>query len=417
MFFSLKDLFEQYKTIIKNSFFLSIVYGIRLLLPFIAMPYIIRVCGAENYGKIILAQTVACYFSAFVNWGLPTILPKEIADNVHSVKKLSAITTAATLLKLLFALAGIFILLPLIYLIPAFQEIKIMILFAYIAVLAEVLSPLSIFQGLEKMQNITFINTISVIFYFMTLLIFVKNESQYTIVPLLHASGILLASITGLAVLILKYNIKIIKPQIPHFVYIFKNSSIFAVSFLANSINYNISRLLTGITLGGQDLATMDIAQKISEAASVPVSIAEQAIFPHNARKKDSAMARQLFWIMLLFSCICAVIMLLGTPIAVKFLGANKLNTAIPLTCVLSIKVVLVGLNYYTGAPLLVAFGYSKPYNASIIFSTVAILILSIVIYFMEMFSLLIFIFLMILGDLITFSIRFYYCKKLINIP
>ncbi|MBR2358209.1 MAG: oligosaccharide flippase family protein, partial [Lentisphaeria bacterium] len=107
MFFSLKDLFEQYKTIIKNSFFLSIVYGIRLLLPFIAMPYIIRVCGAENYGKIILAQTVACYFSAFVNWGLPTILPKEIADNVHSVKKLSAITTAATLLKLLFALAGI----------------------------------------------------------------------------------------------------------------------------------------------------------------------------------------------------------------------------------------------------------------------------------------------------------------------
>ena len=161
----------------------------------------------------------------------------------------------------------------------------------------------------------------------------------------------------------------------------------------------------------------MDIAQKISEVAAVPVSIVEQAIFPHNAKKKDPVMARQMFWIMLVFSCICAILMLIGTPLAVKFLGAGKLNAAIPLTCYLSIKVILSGMNYYSGAPLLVAFGFPRPYNASIIISTAIVITLSVMFYFMQILSLNIFVFLLIIGDLITFSIRLYYCKKYINIP
>ena len=35
----LKNIFAQYRTILKNSFFLTVVHGVKLLLPFVAMPY------------------------------------------------------------------------------------------------------------------------------------------------------------------------------------------------------------------------------------------------------------------------------------------------------------------------------------------------------------------------------------------
>ncbi len=417
MFISVNNLLHQYNNIIKNSFYLSIVYGIRLLLPFIAMPYIIRVCGAENYGKIILAQTVAVYFAAFVNLGLPTAMPKEIVSNMHSLVQLSDLTSAFIAIRIALAGLGACILVVMINFSTLLQNISILLAYAYIMVIAEALSLLSIYQGLEKMQNITIINIVAVIFYAATLFTLVKNESDYKLIPLLQSLGMLLSAFIGLVILHFKYNIKIKIPSYLTISHLVKKSIIFALANISSTVNSNISRLFTGISLGSYDLALLDVAQKIYEAAAVPVTIVEQAIFPHNARKKDHAIARQLFWIMFVFSCICAVLLLIGTPVAVNFFGAGKLNAAIPLCYWLSIKVVLTGLNYYTGAPLLVAFGHPKPYNTSIIFSTVVILILSIVFYFMDIFSLPVFIVLLILGDLITFFIRFYYCKKLINIP
>ncbi len=417
MFFSANNLLNQYSNIIKNSFFLSIVYGIKLLLPFISMPYIIRVCGVENYGKIILAQTIILYFNALVNLGLPTILPKEIANNIHSIQELSRIASAFIAIRVFLAVIGAVILSIITLFAPILQNITMVIIYAYIAVIAEALSTHSIFQGLEKMQNIAIINSFSVIFYIASLLICVRNKPDYVWIPLLQSLGLLIASCIGLTVLRFKYNIRICVFSFSHITDLIYKGTTFALSHIFAIVNSNFNRLFAGMTLGMYDLALLDISQKISETAALPTSIIEQAIFPHNARKKDISMARQMFWIMLAFSCICALLMLIGTPLAVKFLGAGKLNAAIPLTCWLGIKVVLSGMNYYSGAPLLVAFGFPRPYNSSIIISTILVILLSIIFYFMKILSLNIFVFLIILGDLITFIIRIYYCKKYIDVP
>ena len=44
---------RSYKTVLKNTFYLSILEAVHVLIPFVALPYIIKTVGAENYGKVV----------------------------------------------------------------------------------------------------------------------------------------------------------------------------------------------------------------------------------------------------------------------------------------------------------------------------------------------------------------------------
>ena len=413
----LKNIFAQYRTILKNSFFLTVVHGVKLLLPFVAMPYIIRVCGVENYGKIILAQTVIIYFVAFVNLGVTIVAPKEVANNLHSLQKISKITSALMMIRLAFAFIGIAFLFLIVCFVPQLQSIAMLLVFAYVTVFAEALSPHVIFQGIEKMHNITLINICAVAFYIFPLFLFVKDASDYVWVPLFQSLATLISVLVGIIFLQIKYHISMFMFSLNSTVDMIKKSSVFMVSWIAANLNTNIFRLLAGLALGVQELAVLDIAQKITETASIPANIVEQAIFPFNARKKDKLIARQMFWIMLIFSCACAGVVMLGTPFAVRFLGAGELNAAIPITCYLSIKVVLAGLNSYLGIPLLVAFGYPEPYNRSIILSSALMLLVCIMLLFFNILSLSMLVVLIIVCEIVIFVARLYYCRKFINVP
>lgn len=52
----IKKSLDSYKVIFQNTFYLSIIEAIRLIMPFIALPYIITTIGATNYGIIIFLK-------------------------------------------------------------------------------------------------------------------------------------------------------------------------------------------------------------------------------------------------------------------------------------------------------------------------------------------------------------------------
>lgn len=55
------------KVIFQNTGYLSIIEIIRLAMPFIALPYVIRIIGIDKYGIAVFAQTIVSYFSIFIN--------------------------------------------------------------------------------------------------------------------------------------------------------------------------------------------------------------------------------------------------------------------------------------------------------------------------------------------------------------
>ena len=408
----LKSLYRQYKNIAKNSFFLSVVEGIKLILPFIAMPYIIHVCGVDNYGRIIFAQAIMAYFTMMVNFGLNIVTVKDIADNLDSPQKISQIVSSFLALRLILILIGLAVLLMLILFSSILRPYRLLLLFCYIAVIAEGLLVTAFFQAVEKMYNITIVQIFSVVFYVSTLFILVRKEADFIFVPLLQSTGLLLSAVLGIVLMCKKYRVRLSMPRMITVWQLLKRSSTFAISRLSVSINANLAKIFTGLVLSMQEVALIDLAQKISDAALLPVSILDQAIYPHNAKNQNRIFVTKTFWIMFALAICCAGIMFAGTPIAVKILGNGKLDAAVPLAYCLCIKVIINVLLHYTGTPMLVAFGYPAPFNLSVIVSAIMMTLSYFVLYMLDKLSLGMFIVLLIAGDAIILSYRLFYCLK-----
>ena len=79
------------KKIIENFSYLTLIQVFNLVLPLIIYPYLIRVLGKEVYGTIIFTQTVATYFTIFINFGFNIFGAKEIAINKENIEKTNEI--------------------------------------------------------------------------------------------------------------------------------------------------------------------------------------------------------------------------------------------------------------------------------------------------------------------------------------
>ena len=127
----IKKSLDSYKVIFQNTFYLSIIEALRLIMPFIALPYIITTIGATNYGIIIFSQTIVSYFSIVINWGLDVTSVREVSLNRGSLKKMSLIvSTVFTIKFILFGLCFSIFMICLFF-IPFFQQYRIIYLYAF----------------------------------------------------------------------------------------------------------------------------------------------------------------------------------------------------------------------------------------------------------------------------------------------
>ena len=102
--------FLSYKIILKNTFFLSVIEVVNLLMPFIALPYVIKTIGVDNYGKIIFVQTVIGYFSMLINFGFDIVAVKYVAKNRGSSIRLGYITGGVIAVKFVMSILGLILL-------------------------------------------------------------------------------------------------------------------------------------------------------------------------------------------------------------------------------------------------------------------------------------------------------------------
>ncbi|MCX7761644.1 MAG: oligosaccharide flippase family protein, partial [Candidatus Kryptonium sp.] len=87
--------------LIKNFLSLSSVQFANYILPFIAIPYIVRIVGPEKYGLISFAQAFVLYFSLFVNYGFNLSATREISANRENTKIVSEVFSVTLTAKFL----------------------------------------------------------------------------------------------------------------------------------------------------------------------------------------------------------------------------------------------------------------------------------------------------------------------------
>ena len=67
------------RTLLSNFASLTVLQVAGYVFPLITLPYLARVIGVENFGRIAFASSVIVWFQTFVDWGFNYSATREVA--------------------------------------------------------------------------------------------------------------------------------------------------------------------------------------------------------------------------------------------------------------------------------------------------------------------------------------------------
>ncbi|MFV0216089.1 oligosaccharide flippase family protein [Empedobacter falsenii] len=276
------------KTILENFVSLSAIQMVAMVLPLITLPYVLRVIGFEKYGIIVFASSLISYFTSLTDFSFKITGVRDVAVFKHSPKKLNIIYSKIITVKTIFLIVSILLISSIVLLYPAFYEYKIIYFLSMLSLVGNVLFPEWFFQGIEKMRYITYLNISIKVFFFFCIFVFIKNEEDYWIYPLLQSLGTIGAGIVGQFLLVKKYRLKLLLlPKKIIISTIKSNFPIFVNQFLPTLYN-NTSVFLLGIF---DSKAMVGMYQAILTFVNLGITVVEilsRVFFPYLNRKKDA---------------------------------------------------------------------------------------------------------------------------------
>lgn len=279
---------KQGKVLLENFFSLSVLQLGGMLLPLITLPYVLRVIGFEKYGLIALALSLVAYFNSIVDYSFRITATRDVAIFRDSPKKLNLIYSKVITVKAIFLLLSLLVLTIIILVYPPFYKEKFIFFSAALSLVGYMLFPEWFFQGIEKMKYITIINITVKIVFALSVFIFLHDESDYKIYPLMTSLGLLFSGISGQYILIKKYNIRYNYISIKRIKNtVVGNTPIFINQFVPNLYN-NSGGFLLGVLGSPELLGVYSAIRKIIDLAVILLNTVSRVFFPFLNKKKSA---------------------------------------------------------------------------------------------------------------------------------
>jgi O-antigen/teichoic acid export membrane protein len=164
-----------------------------LVSPLLVTPYLIYICGVQNFGKIGLGISIAFFLILIVDYGTDITGVKNISINRENNGALGKLFTTIFTTKL-FLFFFVLIFSSFLFLtIPFFIEEKILLFLSLSIVFGQLFNPTWFLQGTENYTSIALMNSFSKIIYLLNVFLFIKKPEDYILANFFWGLGTLLA--------------------------------------------------------------------------------------------------------------------------------------------------------------------------------------------------------------------------------
>lgn len=397
--------------ILKNLSYLSVVRFVNIGVKFLLVAYLIRVLGEMNYGILTWSDAIVQFLIIIVNFGFNIYAAKYIVEHKDNLEKKNEVITSIFSIKLALLILSFLLLYILSFFEPFFAYrsiLLLMLLFGF----GEVFFPIWYFQGMEKLKEAMYIVVFSKLFLLLTTFIWVKDAQDLYVYIVLWVLANIVMGLIGYLILVKKYQFKPVFAEKEIVVSYLKEAFLFFVGLFL-SLTFNLATIfLIGMYFSMDYVAGFDVALKIVLVAIIPFDVLQQAVYPTIFRNEDKKLLKRLILLSLIGgTALMLFIYFFAEDLLGLFGGAEVVKYAEVLR-ILSMIVPLASLTFILGTSTLVAFGFAKEFNYSLIFSAIIFIVIVMILRISGHLTFWNLVYLRVISDVILVAIRIFYVAQ-----
>lgn len=397
--------------IAKNTISLAIFHVAKILFPFIVLPYLTRVLTTESYGVVAYVKTTMIYLQVLVDFGFVLSATKDIVRAKNDKLKINKIVSDTVLARTILATIGLIVTLILGLALPILRENLVYTVLSYAPIFLSIYLMDFLFRGIEKMHVITIrfivMKTISTLLTF----VFVKNDSQLMLIPILDILSTVIA-IIFVVLEVKKLGVKIKIGSFKKALDSIRESFIYFLSNVASTSFNAFSTIMIGIFLSKTDVAYWGVCMQIIGSIQACYSPLSDGIYPEMIKSKNINILKKAMKTFMPIVMVGSVALIALAKIGLNILGGAKYVEAAPILQLLTPCLVFGFPAIMIGWPALGAIDKNREVTISTVVSVVLNMVALIALAISNNFTLTNIAIARVSADAMLFIIRFYYLRK-----
>jgi PST family polysaccharide transporter len=357
------------KKVIENIVSLFFLQGANYILPLLTIPYLVRVLGPDYFGLLAFATATIMYFVLLSDYGFNLSATRQVSIHRDNPDKISEIFSSVMIVKLFLMLFSFIILIFLVTLVDKFNEHWEIYILSFGVVVGQVLFPVWLFQGMEMMKYVTYLNIFSKSLFTFLILIFVNDKSDIILVPLFTALGSIVGGLWSLHLVINKMRYKLFWISFDSIKFQLRDGWHVFFSSMAISL-YTVSTIfILGLLSNNAAVGQFAAADKIVQAIKSIYQSISQAVYPMISKKfhndKISALVfvkkftKLIFLLMSLFS----ILLYIYSDLIVSLILGNQFSQASFLLKIMSPLPLVIALSNIIGIQTMLNLGLKSAFS------------------------------------------------------
>lgn len=327
----------------------------------------IRLFGADLFGKFLFVQSVVMTLTVFIEFGFNLYGTKIVAQNQDSKILLSRYVSSIFLIKLVLLIITLIAYTFSVYILADINEIKLYLSMVPL-LFGEFGYAMWYFQGREQVYKLAVINLISKTVLIFMIFNFVSEKNDLILFSVIFACSSLLNGIASIYYIYRKDKISLVFFEKGKIKSIFIESSSLFLSRLSTLLLLRGNSLIVGLLLGPVSLSIYDLAMKLLNLGLLPLQMLNQALYPAIAKSGDIKKALKIIVYIFPMTLIATLFSwVVIEPIIILFAGEG-MTAAANIWVIVSLIIPTSAISYFLGNTIILVKGYSKEFNNSIYF-------------------------------------------------
>lgn len=366
----------------QNAAALYAVQIVLTIVPLATIPYLARVLGPSELGKVVYAQSFSFLAGMLIEYGFGMSATRQIAQHRDDRSAVADIAASVFGAKIMLIGGTTALTLAAAFAVPEFRADPVYALFAWLMAVAQGFAPIWFFQGLERLRPTAILEVTVRVGAAVAIILLVQGHDQGIVVLYIWTGS----SLAILAVLLtMMYRVvPARRPRLPASVTALKRGWILFLATVAASLYTTATVLLLGIVVTAAQLAMFAAVERITRASMRVIGPLAGATYPrvsYYVKTGNVSGAQRLATVTLLvqtgIGVLVAAVLIVFAPTVVSIILGPHYEPAVPILRTLALLVPFVSIGTAIGSQWLLPHGLDRRAGQLLAFPAVANLVLT----------------------------------------